>query len=240
MKSMDDIAKSCVYCGRIAAEPTRDHIPPKSLFNKPRPANLITVCACGCCNERFRKDEDYFWLTLSSRSEAARNPEAGDASFRAIQNLARPEATGFRSAFLGTVRSLAVKTASGLYVGNTLTYDVSFPRLNRMAAKITRGLFCFETKGLLAANYLATARALDQFTESPEDKNLQRHLQQLLAHAAAEQPHSVGRVFSYRFKRDPDDPQSSITLFHIYETTAFLGLTIKRSDRPDKVWTEWA
>jgi hypothetical protein len=165
---MDDIAKSCVYCGRIAAKPTRDHIPPKSLFNKPRPANLITVCACGCCNERFRKDEDYFWLTLSSRSEAARNPEAGDASFRAIQNLARPEATGFRSAFLGTVRSLAVKTASGLYVGDTLTYDVSFARLNRVAAKITRGLFCFETNRLLAANYLATARALDQFTESPE------------------------------------------------------------------------
>jgi hypothetical protein len=34
----------------------------------------------------------------------------------------------------------------------------------------------------------------------------------------------------------PDDPASSLTLFEIYETTAFLGLTIKGGDN---VWTEW-
>ena len=221
--------KSCVYCGKTA-HLTRDHIPPKSLFNKPRPGNLITVWACTNCNRSFCKDEDYFWLTLASRSEAGRNPEAGASSHRAIKHLARPQAAGFRSAFLSTIQSVEVKTASGLYIGNTLAYDVSFARLNRVAAKIVRGLFSFERKAHLSAGYVATARALDGFIPSA-DKDLQK----LISFVGAEPRHSIGRVFSYRFRSLPDDPEASLTLFDIYETTAFLGLTIKGKDN---VWAE--
>lgn len=229
--SVADIAKSCVYCGCVA-ELTTDHIPPKSLFNRPRPTNLITVWACHRCNQGFSKDEDYFWLTLASRAGTSPNPEADAASLRAIQRLSRPQAAGFRSSFLKTVQSVEVKTASGLYIGDTLAYDVSFARLNRVAAKITRGLFCSESKALAAAGYVATARALDQFTAGAHRDSLR----QLLAFVGAEHPHSIGRIFSYRFRSIPDDPQSSVALFDIYETTTFVGLTLKGQDN---VWTEW-
>ena len=218
---MAAVPKSCVYCGGIS-NLTRDHIPPKSLFNKPRPANLITVWACATCNKAFSNDDDYFWLTLASRAETARNPEATDAAVRAIKHLTRPQAAGFRSAFLASVQPVEVKTASGLYIGDSLAYDVSFARLNRVAARITRGLFCFEHKALLAPGYVAVARALEGFTPEAD-----KALQPWLAFVGAEDTHSIGRVFSYRFKSIPDDPESSLALFEIYETTAFLGLTIK-------------
>lgn len=35
----------CCYCG-INSSTTKDHIPPKSIFNKPLPNNLITVPYC--------------------------------------------------------------------------------------------------------------------------------------------------------------------------------------------------
>jgi hypothetical protein len=224
------VPRTCVYCGSVA-DLTRDHIPPKSLFKKPRPPNLITVWACAQCNKAFSNDDDYFWLTLSSRAEATENSEARDASLRAIQHLSGPEASGFRAAFSTSFQSVELRTASGAHVGDALAYDISFPRLNRVAARITRGLFSFESKALLASGYVATARALEGFT--PEADNA---LQPFLAFIGAAHPQSIGKVFSYRFRSMPDDPASSLTLFEIYETTAFLGLTIKGGDN---VWTEW-
>lgn len=226
--SVSAVPKSCVYCGGVATL-TRDHIPPKSLFKSPRPA-LITVWACATCNGAFSNDDDYFWLTLASRAETTQNPEATDAAVRAIKHLMRPEAAGFRSAFLASVQSVEVKTPSGLYIGDSLAYDVSFRRLNRVAARITRGLFCFEHKTLLAPGYVAAARALEGFP--PEADGV---LRPLLEFVRAGHTHSIGRVFSYRFRSIPDDPESSLTLFEIYEATRFLGLTIKGRDN---IWTE--
>jgi len=39
----------CVYCGKKLPL-TKDHIPPKNLYSKPRPSNLITVPCCEKCN----------------------------------------------------------------------------------------------------------------------------------------------------------------------------------------------
>jgi len=213
----------CAYCGSTS-DLTRDHIPPKNLFNKPRP-QLITVSACRDCNARFRLDDDYFWLTLASRKETENNDEATRASFRAIKNLVRPEAAGFRASFIAAVQPVSIRTAAGLYVGDTLAYDVAFARLNRVAARITRGLFAFERGAPLPSGYGATARALEGFTQPAEGS-----LRQLIGFAAGLPRKEIGRTFGYRFRTLSDDPNSSVTLFDIYETSIFIGLTIRASE----------
>ena len=45
---------------------TTEHVPPKSLFPKPRPSNLITVPSCESCNVRFAQDEVLFRLYCSA------------------------------------------------------------------------------------------------------------------------------------------------------------------------------
>ena len=58
----------CVYCGR-EAQLTSDHIPPKNLFPKPRPSNLITVPSCKRCNRSASKDDEYLRLVLVMRED---------------------------------------------------------------------------------------------------------------------------------------------------------------------------
>lgn len=53
----------CVYCGSEAN--TRDHIPPKRIFSKPRPNILLTVLSCRKCNSSFQLDDEYFDVMLS-------------------------------------------------------------------------------------------------------------------------------------------------------------------------------
>jgi hypothetical protein len=56
---------ACAYCGSTS-ELTDDHIPPKNLFPKPRPENIITVKACKICVKDTSKDDEYFRMNRFS------------------------------------------------------------------------------------------------------------------------------------------------------------------------------
>lgn len=51
------IAEACIYCGNEGN--TRDHVPPKLLFPKPR-GPMVTVPACLTCNKCIEKDDVLF------------------------------------------------------------------------------------------------------------------------------------------------------------------------------------
>ncbi len=55
---------TCAICGEREAT-TRDHVPPKGIFPKPRPANLVTVPACIDCNNGASDYDDLFKVFLS-------------------------------------------------------------------------------------------------------------------------------------------------------------------------------
>jgi hypothetical protein len=66
--------QSCAYCGKTPA-PTRDHVPPKSAFSKPYPANLITVPSCEDCNSKYSELDEEFRIGLSLLA-AEQTPQA--------------------------------------------------------------------------------------------------------------------------------------------------------------------
>jgi hypothetical protein len=53
----------CAICGTALAT-TRDHVPPKGIFPKPRPA-LVTVPACFACNNSGSQFDEAFLVHLS-------------------------------------------------------------------------------------------------------------------------------------------------------------------------------
>lgn len=64
MKTSSSAKKAvCAYCGEYGPT-SRDHVPPKNLFPKPRTADLITVPACERCHSGSSKDDDYFRAAL--------------------------------------------------------------------------------------------------------------------------------------------------------------------------------
>ena len=64
----------CVYCGKVRVL-TKDHIPPKCFFAKPRPSNLITVPSCKECNLGRSKDDEYLRFVLAYRFENSNHPD---------------------------------------------------------------------------------------------------------------------------------------------------------------------
>ncbi len=58
----------CIHCGGwiAALDTNRDHVPSKSLLQKPYPANLPVVDVCTACNGSFSLDEEYLVAFLGA------------------------------------------------------------------------------------------------------------------------------------------------------------------------------
>ena len=70
---------TCAICGQREGT-TRDHVPPKAIFPKPRPNNLVTVPACPECNNGASDSDDLFKVYLSM--QAAGNNEIARRLFQ--------------------------------------------------------------------------------------------------------------------------------------------------------------
>src|SRR5262245_822652 len=88
----------CVYCGKLR-KLTRDHIPPKNLFPRPRP-RLITVPCCTPCNEEASKDDEYFRLMVAIRQDTGDHPEVKKLLPTIYRSLERRAQFGFTNALL--------------------------------------------------------------------------------------------------------------------------------------------
>ena len=108
---MNPSEPDCVYCGSTD-DPTRDHVPPRAVFPKPRPTNLVTVPACRACNSSAAADDEYFAAVLRL---AARAP---------VPDPAPPLPLGFGRALgpgvdLPRVHRVVARVVRGLYFRET-------------------------------------------------------------------------------------------------------------------------
>lgn len=82
MKGMMDFADErhkawCIHCGAVLAnvENNLDHVPSKSILDRPFPDNLPTTRICRSCNASFSNDEEYFVAFLGSVLAGNTDPE---------------------------------------------------------------------------------------------------------------------------------------------------------------------
>lgn len=73
MKGIRDYADErhkgwCIHCGADfgSVESNLDHVPSKTILDRPFPENLPTVRICKSCNTSFSNDEEYFTAFLGS------------------------------------------------------------------------------------------------------------------------------------------------------------------------------
>jgi hypothetical protein len=130
----------CVYCGRTR-NLTDDHVPPQGLCGKPRPEDLIAVPSCPGCNGGASKDDEYFKTVMILKERAGSHPEAvavRDSVFRA---LAMPRKARFLKRVLSGMGLVALRTPAGLHLGHAPGFNVDLARLDRVVARVTRGLY---------------------------------------------------------------------------------------------------
>ena len=124
----------CYLCPNPAT--TDDHIPPKGIFKKPRPDNLIKVPACEKCNNNTKLDDEYFRLVVAAASND--DPHAMEVlRQRIIPRMHRKPALVVD--FLQNVRQ--VKTPSGPVPAVTFKPD----RIQIVLNKTVRGLYLHHT-----------------------------------------------------------------------------------------------
>lgn len=228
----------CVYCGS-KSNLTRDHIPPRALFGKPPPNNLITVPACKECNSGASKDDEYFVSRLALRDEAYQNSDARDAMMRFVRSLEKPKQMGLRRAFTKSLFEVPQFTTSGLYIGKRGGVNVDLVRLSRVADRIVRGLYFHETKSRLPRDCKVTAWAEDGLIDVPSD--VVESLKQTIVLPLLRQPEkAVGRgTFEYRYLFARDEPKASGWLLSFYGCTVFLCLTVPASRVTNRDWASF-
>jgi hypothetical protein len=134
----------CIYCGQRPAT-TKDHVPPKSFFAQPRPDNLITVPCCYQCNAGYGTDDERVRNILTSQ-DATEDHTAIREQLGGKRNRSWQRNQG-KSSFRHVVASLKVVdayTASGIFLGERLAFDLDQPVIDRFIGRTTRALMYHE------------------------------------------------------------------------------------------------
>jgi hypothetical protein len=214
----------CAYCGSSDSL-TKDHVPPKNLFPKPRPHNLVKVLACNNCHSQTSKDDEYFRLKILMRNGISSNLAARVVWNTVLRSLSKSEAIGFRRKTLSDFRVINIKTPSGLYVDRKLGYNVNMNRIRSVVQRIVRGLYFVESENPLGLNNEVRVYMDEDIKQQPSDviKKLQQTILQPLA---ALSPRIIGNnVFLYRYKIMKENPLLSVWGMSFYEHIPFLAIT---------------
>jgi hypothetical protein len=203
----------CAFCGSKPAV-TDDHIPPKCLFPKPRPGNLITVRACKTCNEGAKLDDEYFRDAILTGINEQRFPEAMALSLRKIEEMGTdPKKRGYGWTTYKSVRAVEVHTDARIYLGDYGARELDLSRMRRSVEKCIRGLYFHHFQQRVPDNYEVTIWHYQEF--EPEN------IEELLSRFDGRPLQNIGNgAFVYTFMLTPDNLQS-LWLLEFYGRHAF-------------------
>lgn len=128
--------ETCAMCGSKAS--TKDHIPPQSLYPKPRQPNLElhTVPACKACNNGAARDDEEFKMIVGvSTGEVQSNQKAIVTSLQATMaangRLDRVIRSGKQTLTLD----------KGIFVPGPVAVSFEGPSYARVVERMVRGLY---------------------------------------------------------------------------------------------------
>lgn len=202
----------CVYCGEHR-QLTDDHVPPRCFFEGRQ--GLVVVPSCWCCNNRAKKDDEHFRQSIVLHENVANLPEATPAVDKVVRSLFKPEAKGMLRDFLSRTRVFEDRTPAGIYHVRTTT-DVETERIDRVAERITRGLFWCHQGYRLPDRYVVHVASCEELRHARDERSylMAQRAQELLegqAYAVRD-----GSVFFYFVQFDETDPNLSDWLFWFF------------------------
>jgi hypothetical protein len=181
------------------------------------PSNLITVPSCKYCNEDASLDEEYFRAcVLATKSND--HPE-GRAVWKSRVVTGLVNRPSLLRLIRSQIRQTAVHTPAGIYLGDYPTLDVDASRLERVIAKVVKGLY-FHHVGKPLGDV-----AMHITTEPNGEKRALAVTSELLAGRPGAR--LADGTFTYRFGIAEDKETASIWWLLFYDTalfTVFVGV----------------
>ncbi len=214
----------CAYCGNTG-KLSDDHIPPKNLFPKPRPNNLITVSACSECHSDTSKDDEYFKNKLSLRNDAGEHPSARANWDSIFRSLNRYEAKGLKKSFIKDLRNVHMQTKAGIYIGEHLGFHVNMIRIRRVVERVVRGFYFAESFQPLGQNNNVNVLSDDDLINESEEV-IEELTQNILLPLASIEPKIIGdNIFTYRHHITDENPAYSVWGLSFYGHVPFFCIT---------------
>ncbi len=202
----------CVFCAESPAV-TKDHVPPKGIFERPLPNDLITVPACKECNAGSSADDEEFRAMLGVRVGGWSPKGKAFWDKAALKTLRHNER--LRREILSSAKTTEVVTAGGLYLGEHLLVPWQTESHDNTIAKTTRGLYFHHFGEILTPNVSVQSYWLRDVAD-----DLTAVLGQLAKSSIG------GNAFVYAFGRPDEHPEVSIWFYQFYEqhlAAAFTG-----------------
>lgn len=189
----------CCYCGLRPAT-TRDHVPPKSIFNKPRPDDLITVpCCFECNNEASVSDEKfkaYLGMHVSSQGgEAERLFKEGVYSTVKHNNI-------LKTNIFKTAVPADVTDKNGAIIGKGMSVEWDDEAHKATIDRITRGLFFHHYKKIIPKNI-----DIEIYWFGKENKGFDDFL---------EENSIANGAFKYQYNKVEESEFNSLWLYNFY------------------------
>ncbi len=127
-------ALTCIHCGapKDGRPFTRDHLPTKSLLDRPLPTDLPTLDICGPCNNELSRDEEYLKVLLACIFAGTCEPDE-------LQDAKVARALGRNGPLLAAMRDARNSDQLG-----RVTWRPDFDRLLPPLIKNARGHFAYE------------------------------------------------------------------------------------------------
>lgn len=151
--------KTCYLCGS-STNLTRDHVPPKCLFPRPRPSNLLTLSCCHPCNNSASKDDEYLRMATSGLINAI--PLARKSWDRVIESTLKdrriPELI---DELKREAKPILLTTPFGALPASQFPIDIE--PINRSIVRITRGILAATHPEVKSANLDYEITQIDQF-----------------------------------------------------------------------------
>lgn len=202
----------CAICG-VNKATTVDHIPPKGIFPKPRPANLITVPACLSCNNSASKNDEAFRVFLSLHV-GIESPQTDvlwkKGALRSLRHNRR-----LYDHIRNTAKKVMLRTKAGMILDTRMAFRWDSEAHNRTIERMIRGLYFHHFGEILEDRVTINVQWLRSLMEDifEESKGWKQH-------------NLGGNAFIYRFDRAGEEPLLSIWLFQFYDRHWASGYTI--------------
>lgn len=215
----------CVFCNKRPAV-TKDHIPPKGIFLKPRPSNLIRVPACEECNTGSSDLDERFmvYLALHVGGSGVQAEEFFRKGALKILNQNRK----LRKEILSKMKPVYLQSRDGIIYGPGYKVVWDSKAHSAVVEKIIRGLYYHHFNEILG--------------ESADIKvHWYRRLTLEMAEMSKEwdvRNFGKGEVV-YRYRRAIDGPLHSVWIFQFYGAHWAGGYTTpkgwKDTDLPEPI-----
>lgn len=214
----------CVYCGKVRRL-TDDHVPPKSLCQKPWPSDLIKVPSCSFCNNGASLDDEYFKTVMVLKDKAGSHSEAAGIRASVLRALQMPEKRGFFRAVAGKVRRVQIRTSGGLYLGRRTAFDVKLDRLDSVVSRITRGLF-WHHQGTRIPDGFEVAVFSEDGLRKMSASDIEAIKAEVVIPVRSNPSHSLGRGVMLYWYALTDRAPASVWLYEFYEDVRFAAFVI--------------